>query len=104
MGILNQLSYDNVKDNLSKTEKIEEFFYILKNDYSTILIKINGTADKRQGIILIRIKAKRKIGKIFSIEKFKNGEKYTKGSFVDRPTLINFGLQVVFLVLKKCQF
>jgi hypothetical protein len=27
--ILNQLSYDNVKDNLSKTEKIEEFFYIL---------------------------------------------------------------------------
>ncbi|MFV8358344.1 TlpA family protein disulfide reductase [Flavobacterium sp. XS1P32] len=94
--ILNQLSYDNVKDNLSKNGKIEEFFLHseIRNDstINTVKLTVLQIKDENGNYFDPYSKQKENIGKYFSIEKFKkgNGEKYTKGSLLDRPTLINF--------------
>jgi hypothetical protein len=65
--------------------------------------KINGTADKdeKRELFWSVFKSKKENIGIFFIENSK--KEMVKNSTVDRPTLLIL-LQVVFLVLKKCQF
>jgi len=94
--IIDQTTYQKVKENLGKNGKVEELIItkIIRNDSIIITPKLNVLTQKDQNGNYIDPYGEQKklIGTRFPIEKFKNhkGVNYAKTFLNGKPSLINF--------------
>jgi len=94
--IIDQNTYENVKENLAKNGKLEEVIIskIIRNDSIIITPKFNVLTQKDENGNFTDPYAEQKklIGSHFPIEIFKNnnGRKYKSNALQGKPTFVNF--------------